>query len=49
MFEEGESLWDFHRGRELDVADKASATEIGVLKKMSKLLRQSKWRPSSRA
>ena len=49
MFEEGESLWDFHRGRELDVADKASATEIGVLKKMSRLLRQSKWRPSSRA
>ena len=49
MFTEDENLWDFHRGRQLEEELRPKASEIAVLDKLAKMLRESKWRASSRS
>jgi sulfur relay (sulfurtransferase) DsrC/TusE family protein len=49
MFTEDENLWDFHRGRQLEEEMRPKASEIAVLDKLAKMLRESKWRASSRS
>ena len=48
LFDEGENIWDFHRGRPFENEDLPAADEREVLDKLGKILRQSRWRPSSR-
>lgn len=49
LFEEGENMWDYHRGRPLESDAIPDADEAEVLDKLGSILRQSRWRPSSRS
>ena len=48
MFTEGENVWDYHRGRELEEETSVKPDEVEALDRLGKMLRESKWRPGSR-
>lgn len=48
FFDESDNVWDKHRGRPLEAHLVPSATEKKALSKLASMLRQAKWRTSSR-
>ena len=49
LFDEGENVWDFHRGRALDTKFKEeTAKDMKALDRLGAMLRQSALRPGSR-
>ena len=48
FFDEADNVWDEHRGRPLESHLVPSATQARALSKLARMLRQAKWRTSSR-